>query len=493
MAKKVMVRRSVGNQTIAFGALTASSAGGAKALNAALAEVDFVSVDSQGAGSGWEVSSVIHAAGPGRLIRSTGTPASQNGVVLTCTVTGGYSISATIQSSGTDAMGRNLAASAHVAPGAGQLDAAVTAADTADDGRTIICRYGDYTTQLATAGTVLKDVALTVRMTIESERASPYLASFSSIDVRGATTAYITLKNLESTGTVSIVNGAGASQAGRIIIDGIYAHGTAVPLTGAYTTDYNAMTQYGITSSGGSSAPAHVEVKNCNVEYFKDGIVFTVTGTLVISTNTVRYTYGDAFKLVEAASGHPTSVLYSGNIAYGFLAKEVDPPAIHTDGFQVNGSASNAADWTGVIYEDNLVFLGGTRGDEPQGIFEDDKQIGTYCDGWILRRNIVVSGTNHIMTIRDAKACVVEDAIAVRYPSAAGTIASIFIGDRQSSGTHTVTNSVHETISVAGSPTLSGNTELGTGGATIAYEDFFVGPFTGLTTPAAVLAAYTPL
>lgn len=71
---------SIANQTINFGALTLSSAGGAKAISTLGSEVDFVSVDSvvSGTGTGWGVSG-------GRLIRSSDTPATSDGAVLACT------------------------------------------------------------------------------------------------------------------------------------------------------------------------------------------------------------------------------------------------------------------------------------------------------------------------------------------------------------------------------------------------------------------------
>jgi hypothetical protein len=87
---------SVQNQTIQFGALSGATTDGAKALNIAGSEIDFVSVTNQGTGSNWQVTS-------GRLNRSSGTPASQYGVVLTCTVTGGASIQVTFPAPGNSA------------------------------------------------------------------------------------------------------------------------------------------------------------------------------------------------------------------------------------------------------------------------------------------------------------------------------------------------------------------------------------------------------
>jgi hypothetical protein len=469
-----------GDVTANFGALTLEGAGGVA--------VTGTSISSGDASGHWQISSGVispSATGEGAI---TGT--------YNMVLNNGQLVDITIEAN-----------KAHVSATSGEISAAVSAADTADDGRTIELRSGSYGTQLASASNVLKNLTLTSRLAIQAE--NEHGPDFTGIDVRG-TTSYLTLKNLSSTGTgstVTVVNGAGgASWAERIIIDGLECIGDVVPLYGDFTTDYTDMTNYAITSQGGSSVPANVEVKNCSVSYYGDGIVFETSGRFASSNNRVRYTYGDIAKMIEPASGHPSQIDWSFNVFYGPVSVETDDldpswpggPGIHADALQGNCNSGNTADWPGVTIEGSIHFHGGqTRGDEPQCYFNDDKQLSpnTYCDGWQLRGSVAYSGTNHLMTIRDAKDAQVVQCTAVRFPGALGTTATIILGDRQSSGTHVVKYCITEEISAAGSPTEVNNVEIGQQGATHTYLDVFVGPSLDpedLTTPSDLLAALTP-
>lgn len=126
--------QTVQNQSIDYGGLTIASAGGAKALSNAGAEVSFVSVDNQGGATRtWSVSS-------GRLIAS-GTPGVDNGIQLLCTTALGQ-ITVTIVSSGTDANGNNLSVGRSVS-NVDELKSAVAAATLAYND-CILLRTGDY-------------------------------------------------------------------------------------------------------------------------------------------------------------------------------------------------------------------------------------------------------------------------------------------------------------------------------------------------------------
>lgn len=97
----------ISNQTLEFGGLTLTAAGGSKALDDNGNEIDMVSFDGivSGDGTGWVVSG-------GRLLRNTGTPASSDGAIFLVTTTVGQ-IQVTIQSSGMDSEGRDLATAYH--------------------------------------------------------------------------------------------------------------------------------------------------------------------------------------------------------------------------------------------------------------------------------------------------------------------------------------------------------------------------------------------
>lgn len=155
---------TIGDQTIAYGALTLESAGGAKAVDSLGNEVSFSAVTAQaGFTRTWSVD------GNGRLI-ANGTPSVDDGKTLTATVAGfGNSIQVTIQTSGTTANGVNLANAYSAATG--ELAAIVALGFATIDGKTVLGRRG-LDIQSATPGntqTYAATQTYTTGLTITSE------------------------------------------------------------------------------------------------------------------------------------------------------------------------------------------------------------------------------------------------------------------------------------------------------------------------------------
>lgn len=133
---------NIADQVIEFGALTAANTGGARLVDGNGNRVDVTGVSLVSGQSGW-----THSGG--RLIRSTGTPATSDGTILACTTALG-TVNVTIKSSGTDANGYNLA-NCHSVASTSQL-ATVLATTLTLGIHHVLCRAGDMITATDEAG-----------------------------------------------------------------------------------------------------------------------------------------------------------------------------------------------------------------------------------------------------------------------------------------------------------------------------------------------------
>lgn len=472
---------SVSNQTAKFGADTLSTNNGGR----------FRAIDDLGgfatitAITGGTLSASYEVNDTG-VKRTSGTPTSDDGGTLEVTAND-QAITLTLS---VDADTYDVASDADIA--------AVIAVGTVTlSGKTLRARRNTIATaytQFETANNSLKNKLFTDTFTITSEdtTSASTKSVFSQIEVR--TSNFVVIDGIkgynETVPPIAVVNGSGSTVAGRIYVQNCVVHANTLPTTGAYTTDYLLWPNYGITTLGGSSPPVNLSIINNEVFFVRDGILAECSGDLLeIKKNKVYFTYGDSFKLPQPASGAVASCVIEDNIAFGHVSLESDPSGIHADCFQITGNAANPDNWTGFEFRRNVGFHSGTRGDQPHFFFEDDMQIGTYLDGAIFEHNVCSTKALHAITVRDAKDIQAHGNVLLGDNDATGALASnLFLGDRQTSGTHIAKYNVAEAISITGTSTVEGNVILGLAGATIAYTTAFDATDFTPTTAAELLA-----
>jgi len=433
MAKKVMVRRSVGSQTIAFGALTLASAGGAKAVTAAGTEVDFVSVDSQGAGSGWTVSS-------GRLIRSTGTPASQDGVVLTCTVTGGYSISVTISAT----------ADTYSAKDNTEVSSILAVATATVAGKTIKLRPGSYTRISITN----KAYGSVVTLTSETG------AVIGGVTVQNSTNVTVSgnLIRADAANSTHLVYVLGLAD-NVIVTNNEICTTTPVDPNGDFSAGwFTALT--GVNTANSSGLPINLTVTGNNIHDVRVGVNVAPTGAVVITDNEIYRCYEDGVKVSDG----PTSTTINWNKIHHQFGRGSDTGNPHCDPIQLSATGA-AADWTGIEIIGNRIWRGNARGDL-QGIFLDDLTAGLFFTAHIASNFISGTLANGIK-INRAKDCLVQNNTVVGPSdnpyggSARSATISMFIGSDETSGTNIVLDNIAEAITISGTNQDDNNILLG--------------------------------
>lgn len=433
---------TVANQTIAFGALTLASAGGAKALNSLGAEVDFVSVDSvvSGTGTGWSVSS-------GRLIRSS-TPATSDGAVLRCTTSLGV-VDITI----------STIANAYSILTKAEMVAVFALGAVTVSGKSVYGRRGVSLTGLAAPDTTFKNRAWTSTVTVRShDTANPL--TFDQVNVQN--TQFLTFKECkftiapaDNTVLISII---GLSD--NIVIDGNEICSTVevdptADWSAGYYTSFNA-----IGTGNSSGLPIGLTFVRNRIHDVRGGIVASCTGALVIDDNEIYRCFEDNIKV----SYGPTTTHVGWNDLHHSFGQGGDGGSPHCDGIQFAATGAGA-DWTGITIVGNNILRGNARAAN-QGIFLDDMPSGVFYVATI-QANIVDVGAANSIKINRAKACTVQNNTVVGPPdalyggSARVGIASIIVGDDETSGTNIVLDNIAEGYSLYGTYQSDNNVTLG--------------------------------
>jgi hypothetical protein len=348
---------SVSNQTIQFGALTLANAGGAKAIASNGSEVDFVSVDSvvSGTGTGWTVSS-------GRLIKNTGTPGTSSLPVLRCTTSLGV-IDVTIQASGTDAVGNDLAISYTVKDGT-ELAAVVTTANVASAARSVLCRSGSYTITSAT----FQNKACANRITVtKAQSARPVFDAFAIDNMDKLTLDNIEVyESLTSGYLVEALNGCQDLQ-----VYDCHIHGPATSIQGDYSISGAPTTLTGFHCSGDTHTA--IDFSDNFVFDVGQGCTFRSSTSLTINRNTIYNFYYDGMTITGGPSTYPT-VQIRDNLIYDCYGKSSDSGNPHSDAIQFlpDLTYANTTNWTGIeITRNRIVQTSVPRGGtgELEGIF----------------------------------------------------------------------------------------------------------------------------
>ncbi len=454
------------SQTIAFGANTLASAGGAKALNAQGAEIDFVSVTGQGGATRtWSVSG-------GRLI-ANGTPGVDDGKVLTCTVTGGTSISVTISAIANGYSFKDLTDFAAIYA----LSTATTA------GCKAYARAGTYARPPAITKTWASDFTIT--------KHAGAAAIFEGFDIHTATHVVIDgLEIYKDTDAVEALIDL-YSGADNIIFRNNSFHAKyydpSIPY-GAPTTK-----TVGILTDG-STRPGTVLIEDNAFYDLYRGMALSIATSITIRRNSFHTIASDGIYLAEPGSGtFPTTVVQNNDIVDLYTTD----PADHGDAIQFDGVASGGAsgDWTISVTGNRIVQSSVVpAGAIAQGIFAKTMPSGQYFTGTISGNVLALKteagfSLNNI-SVFQAKAMTISNNTVVRSNHTSGGSGTqlINIGETTTSGTHVLSNNVAEGISAGGSPTLTNNVSLGADGGTIAYSTAFDGS-AGSFVPASIAQA----
>lgn len=470
----------VGDQTIAYGALTLASAGGAKALDSNGDEVDFVSVDDQtGATRTWSVSS-------GRLI-ANGTPGVDDTVVLICTTTLGV-IDVTIASVADAYSFASLTEA--------QTLSATAAATIA--GKTLLARPGTYSGQLQFSGKAYGSVVTlsshapvfedASALEIATSRAK--FTSSGAYTIEVLNTNNLTIENLEventstNNGTDHAIRVRGPTSPTSIIIQDNWIHGgLEYDPNGDYDAAGSAGNPTGIGGDG--NRPTDFTIQRNLFTDLWVAVGMGAKGFMRFHDNYVDRFYYDATSWEQLADS--TELSLKRNVITRPCGMESDAASPHPDCFQGNmlTGTSPDDDWTGIVAEQNIVYCGDARGkDILQGFFFGEDAGANYISNPIFRANLIIlGGSVHGISIEALKDGEFYNNTIVRQNTGAGSFSpGIQLGMTGSvpliAGTQTMYGNIAEVIGIKSGSTVLSEREivLGAAGATIPYSDVFDGP-----------------
>lgn len=464
------------DQVIEFGALTLSSAGGAKAIASDGSEVDITSVTGvSGVTSGW-----THSGG--RLIRTTGTPAASNGAVLSCGTSLG-TINVTIS---TIANGWSVASDA-------ELKAAAEHASLAY-GDTIYIRnvtingsYADYRFRRSAAptGTRVDPVSLSnpdsgydlttcnyVKIT-KHTGASPVVGRLHLDPFSGAAFGF-RFTNLTFRRTpASVLTPSWAPSAtytlqiggvNNIVVDNCVFEGTE------HSSNIDLYRVTAVSSSSTSVYFINNTITNCHYGFQGVG------GTKIIG-NTISKFEADAIQL----SG--SNLLINWNTCYNPITMDASL-GFHADFIQVTDSGATA-DTDNVRIVGNLLYNGTETTAEAQGIFLADIPAPYYRNNVFVAGNLLYSGTYQgISAGRTPDPVIVNNTVLA---SRAVPVAYAYIA--LSNGSRGIlADNIANSIDLTAQTPLIDDTILAdedlTSGEPLSYEGLFAGPLTEpITTP----------
>lgn len=463
----------VANQTLDFGRLTLTGAGGTAVVNTGNT-ITSASIDSGTDADHWAVSS-----------NGTFTPSATG---ISEGLSASYSLGCTFtNASGSDGATITInteAATYSVIPG--EIAAALTAIGTASSAaRTIKCRPGTYSSGLGS--TVLNDKAFVNRVTITAHnQSSKPLFTGQILDIKNTdnlTLSYLELYHAtlgDTDGLIEMRNGSD-----NIIIDNCLIYGVFKDpyYASPYVVDTEAPLGRGILLSNTCGT---ITITNNVIHSIAQGFVMVqaCTGDLLIQGNEIYWFFQDGMYLRALdTSDQPASVIIRDHISHDAMINDLDffPDGPHVDHIQFDNVGTVGETWDNVTVERVRIWEGTARGVEQaqQGIFcrgnpgsNGAQWNGMRVAGCIISLGAIVWGIG----ILHAKDCRIYGNTVCRPISGGGTtsVLGIRIGSEGSSGTHIIKNCVTEAIDSAGVTVGGTNCKvLGLRGATIPYSDCF--------------------
>jgi hypothetical protein len=330
-----------------------------------------------------------------------------------------------------------------------------------------------------------------VGVSLESEDYSnPWVLTDTQVDI---TARYVQFKGLTFP-----VPPTGDNSANAIVLDGS---------SGAPVSDivFDSCTWLGATkdvnsnvyAAGGSAAygngrgisdngdvwTSNIRIIGCSFMYCYRGAVLSArlaidasAGNLVsqplhIAGNYFKAPYECAFQISKVANQNATPTV-EDNVADGIVGVSTDLGNPHPDIYYfVAPTATNSTDWN-INFHRNWAFKNG-RGTAAFSF--RDMNAGFYFI-WNAIGNVDMMGSSEGFFAIDAKNCIALYNISLSHENTDGAlIGYLNVGTNTTSGTHRLTGNISEVQNVGGSPTLSGNIQLGTNEGTIPFTDVFVG------------------
>jgi hypothetical protein len=208
-----------------------------------------------------------------------------------------------------------------------------------------------------------------------------------------------------------------------------------------------------------------------------------VSQPLHIAGNYFEYPYECSFQISKVFNQNAVPTV-EDNVCSGIVGVSTDLGNPHPDAFYfVAPTATNSTDWDINCWR-NWILPNG-RG--AAAFSFRDMNSGFYFRVSLIG-NVDLRGSSEGLFIIDAKDCRALYNISIsQETNDSSTTGFLSIGTSTTSGTHVVTGNVCEVLNVGGSPTLSGNVQLGVDEVPLSFATVFVGPKP--TTRAAALTA----
>lgn len=465
----------VADQTIEFGRLTISGAGGAE-LSLTSGTYTSITLGTRTIGSN-------HFTTSGTLITPTAVPSDPLYRWTGCTVSDGTNTSDPFT------LTIETLPNAYSIRSAAQLSAVISAIGTASTNPITI--YGrNVDLGVLTSGSPFAGISYVNRVT---------LASHDSRQVDGALVAPLKIQLLHVTNCPLLSFRNVKFQSQPSVAQGSYAGYAHCALIGPSTTNIvfdgcefcaddvfdptsNALASTGFWGdfvgiacvSDGSGTPGSLTVTNC---YFHDigyGVKFGLqSGSAVFTGNKVRRYYHMAAQFSRpAATNIPTR--FSFNDVGLPLGRSGDPNGPHCDAAQFL-ALGLTSDWTDIEAIGNRVWFGYARGN-PQGLFFSDMPVGYFFTAKVIG-NLIENGSYSAIEISRSKDCEITGNTCVPpYGQTEASLARILVGQTASSGNSLVRDNISTDFLLGTAVTSSNNVDLSNPGP---YDTqiVFVGPW----------------
>jgi len=445
---------SLASQTIEFGRLTATGAGGVAPTSTG--SITAASIDSGVNAAHWAVSSA-----------GVFTPAAALSVgpyTLGCTFTvggvSGVAVTITI----------NIVADAYSFATDAELTTILGISTATTAGKTALARSGTYTARTISSKSWASD------FTISKHSGAP--AIFQGILLNECNHFAVDGVEFFQDVSTAIALFEYYNNSNNITVKNCTIHAKYFDPTVNRPIDVPSPTNvtgiYASSGNPGKENSGNITVTNNTLYDLRTAIQLSGTGTFTVTSNTIHTICEDALRILGPWTAVPMpTVIIEDNTMQDFYATYTED---HPDGIQF-GENQGTGDMTISVKRNAIVQTIGPVGNALQGIFGDFDH-GGYLTG-IIQGNLVVNYAYAGIQIEDAKNLTVDANTVVRWNhggSGDSYQPRIFVGNETTSGTHVVTNNIGEIFEVGGSPTLTpANRELGNDGATLSYASTFQG------------------
>lgn len=242
-----------------------------------------------------------------------------------------------------------------------------------------------------------------------------------------------------------------------------------------------------IATNGTASWVENISILDNHIKWAASAVNMRVgVGQVIVSGNLIEYFYDDGIGLTY---GGDAPAFVEQNVICHPMGLHTDAPrpgqstGPHVDHIRFIGSTTATTDWE-IHVNANRLFKGDARGEQQCILASDFKAAGVdsghFFTGEMIGNAAIHDGTSgQSISIENASSFYIANNTLITSDLTPAALIKLTIGtgstDSTTTGPHTLERNIADDYLIGGTPVMTDNVELGSGGATIPYTTVFDG------------------